>query len=210
MAHRTTEATAFDVHERVLELRDLAESEPLVARDRACAWIRGLSNADPGQPGGRVPLDHVFRAGSAERIDGLAEVTILPALRQRFYPAAFAVLDRWSPLLAKDFAGDGGSNIVGPVLGGPLAVVLGGSRHPNGCSTLPFRATIEPSVGDPQLAVLALDHGAIAHRAGVLLSRMRDEVTMIVPGVYLLKPYLRLARGRWQPAPMFELLRTAG
>lgn len=209
---QSDQATAFDVHDRVLRLRELAESDPVAARDRASGWIRGLSRPDR-RPAGDVRrgLELVFRAGTAERIAGLAEVTILPTVHRVLRPAAFAVLDRWSPLLAKDFSEDGtGVNVVGPVVGAPLSVALGGARHLHGCSTMPFATRIEASVTDPDLRVLALDHGVLARRAGMLLGRVRDEVTTVVSGVYLLKGYLRLPGGHWQAGPMFELLRTAG
>lgn len=209
---KSDRATAFDVHDRVLQLRELAESDPIAARDRASGWIRALSRPEQPLAGGvRRGLELVFRAGVAERIAGLAEVTVLPTVHRALRPAAFAVLDRWSPLIAKDFNDDGtGVNVVGPLVGAPLSVALGGARHRHGCSALPFATRIEASVADPDMLVLALDHGVLAGRAGMLLGRVRDEATMIVPGVYLLKGYLRLPGGRWQAAPMFELLRTAG
>ncbi|MQA62046.1 MAG: hypothetical protein GEU86_11200 [Actinophytocola sp.] len=200
--------TAFEIQERLTQLRAKAESEPLAAKDLACAWIRDLGSGPAAAASTR--LARVFRAGTAQEIDGTAEVTIIPLLHGQAQPAARGILGHLAPLRAKQFDARNatGANILHPLLGAPLRLLLGGSGHPLGQSTLEFETRIEPSVTDPNLTVLALDHGAVARRGAELTGRVRDEATTIVEGVSLLKGYLKLPGGRWLTLPMYELLRV--
>lgn len=204
----TRAITAFEIQERLTRLRAKSESDPPGAKDLACAWIHELSSGPAAAVATR--LAHLFRVGTAQQIDGTAEVTIIPLLHPRVSPAARAILGQLAPLRAKQFDSRTatGANILHPLLGAPLRLLLGGAGHPLGQRTLEFATRIEPSVADPNQTVLALDHGALARRGAELTGRVRDEATTIVEGVHLLKGYLKLPSGRWLTLPMYELLRA--
>lgn len=211
MPQATRDITAYEIQERIARLRRKAEDDPAAAAEQAAAWLAELADTSRTTVADvATRLGHVFRAGSAEPAEGLAEVTLVVVAPGGPGALARAAAGRWSPLRAKHFSPGGGTNVLHPLAGLPAALLLGGSRHPRGCGTLRFRSRVEPSVAEPGLAVVALDLGAGARIGSRLVGRVRDEMVQIVPGVHLLRAYLKAPGGRWVSAPVFEILRVVG
>jgi hypothetical protein len=200
---------------RVSELRELATTDPVAARTRARAWLLNLIRPEPIDiPTTTERVTRVFRAGQAVALNGYYRATLsaeLPAVAARLpllgpqLELGTRITDRWPPLRGKHFNAESGRGVevMGPIVGRILGAATGNSPHVDGRALGEFTSTIEPSVGDPEIRVLALDHDD-------LIADIRDEIVEIVPGVALLRVYARIpVLNIWTRVPVVELLTAA-
>lgn len=211
MANRdrpTSEQSAIDpdagrVLARLNTLRALADRDSARAQDEAWTWLADLGRADD-QPA-------LFAQGTAE--SPRAWTAGIPVGPMRNIPGGTlisAVLRVDSPWTGKTFHADGsgGFNRV-KLYAAPLVAALTRALRRQGreLTGFEFDTTISPGAVEPRVDVLAIEYDAPEYRNPGLLTRIRDELVRILPGVYLGRATYRRAPGDYVLVGYFALRR---
>ena len=205
MAKAATHDTAAPgaVERRLDSLRELAEADPVAARDAAWAWIVEAGHRfHDDRAGAGAELAELFRAGTPPReIDGptrgaLVTLTVHPTLDRM--SAALATL--WLPWTGKRFdaAAARGENLLRRSARWPARLMWPGYRMretAEGLAAFEFETRVEPGRLDPDVDVLVIDYDPVASNPRFIIARIRDELVEIVPGANLGKILWRRRAG---------------
>jgi hypothetical protein len=198
-----TAAAPGTVERRLDSLRELAQADPVGARDAAWAWIVEAGHRfREDRAGAGAELAELFRAGTPPReIDGpthgaLVTLTLRPAFDR--LGAALAAL--WLPWTGKAFdaAGSRGENLLRRSARWPARLLWPGYRMretAEGLAAFEFETRVEPGRLDPDVDVLVIDYDPVASNPRFVIARIRDELVEIVPGANLGKILWRRGTG---------------
>ena len=193
--------TAFD--RRVANIRKRAESDPIAARDELWSWVNEVSSFAPYQrKEGLAELDRIFLAGQpfheyadGHNIIGVPNLFVHPILDRTLR----AILNLWQPWRGKHWSAAekrGATTftrsyawLVRPFT--PLYEYKKvGKKHIDGYfQPMNVRASVET----PHMPTLVLDYPEGPSQAWVM-SRVHDELTAIIPGVWLAKVFLHIGQ----------------
>ena len=196
-------APAQTIPDRVASLREIAERDPLAARDAAWAWFKRLGAlAGRDRDGASSQLAQLFACGRpSEGIEGPTEGILVTPL---IHPVADTVLNKltgaWMPWLGKSFypseaRGDNrltrSTRWAGRLLWPRYATRPGeGERQAFDFETRVERGGIEPAVD-----VLVIDYEPVEQNPRFLIRSIRDELVEIVPGAHLGRILYRRGEG---------------
>jgi hypothetical protein len=204
---------ASDVETRVRELRELAETDPAVARDRAWAWIQELGRETAADRSGGVGrLGQLFRLGVPPAgIDGQTEgILVAPLIAPPVDAFARRLTRAWMPWLGKRFdAGAGrGDNVLARSARLPTKLLW--PRYAMGSAgsdlaAFDFETGVEPGKADPDVDVLKIDYSRVARNPRLTIKPVRDELVQVVPGANLGKILWRGRGGSYRLIGYFAL-----
>lgn len=197
----------------VADLRRLAQTDCVGARDLAWAWLSGLGeDVVRDHRAGLDQLDRVFAAGVApDSIDGDMDGIMLAYLLGGAGDRAMRRIGSvWTPWLGKSFDAERrrGENRV--VQAFPVFTRLvwpsyalrakDGERRGFELETYVDRGAVEPRV-----RVLVVDYGRARSNPRRIVPRIRDELVAIVPGTYLGRWLWRRRNGVFRNVAYFAL-----
>jgi hypothetical protein len=189
----TTESRAASIPERVADLRDRAESDPLSARDEAWAWFERLGVvAASDREAASEQLAELFGCGvPAASIDGPTEgILVTPLIQPRVDGVLRTLTGRWMPWLGKSFhAGESrGENRLANSARWPAKLFwpLYGTREGAGERlAFDFETRVERGAVEPTVDVLVIDYAPVESNPRLLIRSIRDELVEIAPGANL-------------------------
>lgn len=203
----TTDVASKHVIDRLTTLRDKADRDSALAQRESWDWLAELGRADD-----HAALSALFGHGVAE--SPRARTLGMPVGPMRNIPGGgfiTAVLSLDSPWTGKTFDADGsgGYNRV-KLYAAPVVAALTRSLHRKGreIATFSFDTTIGPGAVEPHVDVLAIEYGRPEHGNPTKifpLTRIRDELVRILPGVYLGRATYRRAPGDYVLVGYFAL-----
>jgi hypothetical protein len=190
------------VAERVAELRELAKTDPVGARDQAWDWIKELGRrATSDREGALEELQEMFLCGRpAEGIEGQTEGILVT---WTMHPVADklvgTVTNAWMPWVGKKFdqVQQRGVNTLTKSARWPAKLLwpLYGTRpDPLGRGAFDFTTYVEAGKLDPSVDVLVIDYESVRSNPRLLIRQIRDELVEIVPGANLGKMLVRVPR----------------
>lgn len=188
------------VDQRVVRMRDIAESDPDLAQEEAWSWIVELGQRVHSRRDTALPeLAGLFATGKPSRmLDGRTEARLVSA-------AVHPLLDRliataaqaWMPWLGTlfDAIHHRGINLVSSSAWLPAKLLwplYRMARSSSGLLAFEFTSRVEPSVLDRDQDVLVMDYASVAENPWLLVRALRGELVEIVPGIHLGKALLRV------------------
>jgi hypothetical protein len=199
----TAEQQLTEIARRTSELRELAESAPVEARDRAWSWFEELgAEVRRDREAGGAALGELFALGvPPEGIDGRTEgILVAPLIASPVDRVLNLLTSAWMPWLGKRFDATSGrgDNVLRPSARLPAKLFwplyatrqIGGDR-----SAFDFETRVEPSEDDPATEVLVIDYSVVQSNPRFLIKSIRDELVQIVPGANLGKILWRKGDG---------------
>jgi hypothetical protein len=190
------------VAQRVIELRQLAQTAPADAREEAWAWIEELGRrAREDRQEAHEELQQLFLCGEpADDVSGQTEGILVT---WTMHPLADRVIgtltDAWMPWLGKRFMPEEGKGV---------NTLTGSARWPSklvwplysmrdsplGHSAFDFSTYVEAGRLDPSVQVLVIDYASVPANPLLLIRQIRDELVRIVPGAFLGKMLVKVPR----------------
>lgn len=208
-----------DAAAHLRDLQQLAGEDDQLAADAACTWmLRGADlRGDRSRTGAANWFSELFALGSPPRgADGSLDGALLLALFGHGLDRPFdLVRSVWTPWLGKqlDAAAGTGVNRVTPGFTWVVRAVWPGyALRRSGRQRLGFDfvTRIEAGVVVPMVDVLVIDYSGGRGNPRRIVSRIRDELVEIVPGVYLGRALWRTSGGHYVNLGYFMLRRPAG
>jgi hypothetical protein len=196
-------ADTRSIPERVATLREIAERDPLAARDAAWAWFErlgALTRRD--REGGSEQLAELFACGRASSgLDGPTQgILVVPLIHPIFDAFASKLTALWMPWLGKSFyasdaRGDNrltrSTRWVAKLLWPGYATRPGdGERRAFDFLTRIERGGIEPAVD-----VLVIDYEPVEENPDLIIRRIRDELVEIAADAHLGRILYRTDQG---------------
>ena len=199
----TVGRTAGGVDERLAELRQLAASDPIGARDQVWAWVGTLGwQIRSDRAAALQALGTLFAAGRPPSPPhGATEGRLVGWATHRIPDRVLAaVTDLWLPWVGKRFdaaIGSGDNLMTGPVrvVGRAVWPQYRFGRFGDKTSGFSFTTWREPGKLDPQTGVLVIDYDSVPSNPRLLIRSIRDELVELVPGANLGKMLRRSGRG---------------
>lgn len=181
------------IDERVQNLRDLAETDPVNAQDAAWAWFTRLGQLTAvDRVKGEEQLDRLFAQGAAPApIDGTAEGMMIAYLFGGPYDFAMRKIGAlWMPWLGKRFdaAGSRGENRITDEFRYVTRAVWPryATRRVEGERRgFEFETRIERGAVEPAVSVLVIDYQRAPRNPRRIVPSIRDELVQIVPGTFM-------------------------
>lgn len=202
-----------EVERYVEALRELASSDPGLARRQAWQQIRlagGRAGSRPGEA--HDTLNRMFRLGEPPTtpLDGFHEGILVTTTTMRASDPALRLLARaWMPWAGKSFDArtETGENVLQRAAKLPASLIWPGYRmwdvEEGRLGAFRFRTHTDPGRDDPDRQTLKIDYDWDENPRR-LIRDILDELVEIVPGAYLGKIMLR--RGEhWQLIGYFAL-----
>jgi hypothetical protein len=196
------------VPERIAKLRELAQSDPLAARDQAWSWIGELGRrAGSDRKGALEDLQAMFLCGRpAEGIDGQTEgILVTWTMHPLADKVVGAITGAWMPWLGKKFDPEQkkGINTLTTSARWPAKLLwplYSTQDAPLGRSAFDFETYVEAGRLDPSVDVLVIDYAPVEKNPSLLIRQIRDELVQVVPGANLGKMLVNIP-GRSEPFP---------
>jgi hypothetical protein len=178
---------------RLAELRELATSSPLEARDQVWSWFEELrEQAGHDLDAATATLADLFRAGTPPReIDGQTEgMLVTPLIAGPVDAALRRLTGLWMPWQGKRFhRSEGrGDNVLAGSARFPAKLLwplYGTKPISGGRAAFDFETRVEEGKDDPGLDVLVIDYAPVESNPGFIIRKIRDELVEIVPGANL-------------------------
>lgn len=192
-ATETSTTTVPTTPERVADLRELAATDAVGARDAAWEWFERLGRLTADhRVAGEAELAELFACGRPSHgIDGPTEgILVAPLIQPAVDAFARALTSVWMPWMGKRFdaaAQVGDNRLVGSVrwVGRLLWPLYATREAEDGRLAFDFETRVEPGGIDPAVDVLVIDYAPVASNPRLIIRSIRDELVEIVPGAHL-------------------------
>ncbi len=188
-----TAAARGPVQERLVELRELAASDPAAAQAQTWAWFGEAGKRIASDRDGAIAeLEELFNSGrpSAD-IDGQTEGILVTFTVQSIFDRGVAALTgAWMPWTGKRFDSQSstGDNVLARSAKWPAKVLWPRYSAREGEEELTgfdFTTRVEPSAVDPDTEVLVIDYAPVDSNPRLIIKSIRDELVEVVPGTHL-------------------------
>jgi hypothetical protein len=183
-------------------LRDSVKAQPEGVADSTWAWIDELSNRAKSDTAAAVAdLNELFRLGTVPTdLHGATEGKMVTTMNPKVDTVLSAFTALWNPWQGKRFdnqAATGCNRLTKStgLLGKLLWPLYSMRDHTDGKLAFDFKTYVEPGKEDPDVDVMVGDYADIEKNPKLIISKTRDELVQLVPGVYLGKLYTNTGSG---------------
>ena len=209
----TTTAEPQSIPERVASLREIAERDPLAARDAAWAWFRRLGALTArDRAGAAKQLEDLFACGRpATGIDGPTEGMLVAPLIHPLVDAFLRGLTAlWMPWLGKSFypTEARGDNRLIRSAKWPAKLLwprYDAKPRDGELAAFDFETRVEKGGIEPAVDVLVIDYEPLESNPRFLIRSIRDELVEIAPGANLGRILYRRKGGGYTNIGYFAL-----
>lgn len=190
---------------RLASLRDSANADSAGAADAAWAWINEMGDLSKSDhDGADAQLNEMFRLGATPPIDlnGPTEgIAVMFTIQDHMDAVLRPVIEATKVWDGKKFDAEShtginsmskGMSIAGKLFWPMYTMKTDETGHK---WAFDFKTFIEPSVDDANVNVFVIDYKDVESNPSLIVKKVRDEMTELVPTVYLGKIMYRLDSG---------------